>query len=154
MQTVSLLCGGKEIEDFWVQRLSFSCFVFVSLSSFSRRDPYDYPRAVSREPGPHSDAPNRLPIPQAATQPSSSQRVYPASPSAARQQQQRPALRQDVPPSPTVAYRGRQHNNPVGRPLEGYRQASPGRYTSPDRYGYSDDGQSEPRRKNPMIGAV
>lgn len=38
--------------------------------------------------------------------------------------------------------------------MEGYRQASPGRYTSPDRYGYSDDGQSEPRRKNPMIGAV
>lgn len=112
---------------------------------------------MSREPGPHSDAPNRLPMPQPATQPSSSQRVYAGSPSAARpqqQQQQRPALRQDVPPSPTAAYRGRQHNNPAGRPLEGYRQASPGRYGSPDRYGYSDDGQSEPRRKNPMIGAV
>ncbi|CAG06693.1 unnamed protein product [Tetraodon nigroviridis] len=93
------------------------------------RDPYDYPRPASREPGPHGDPP---------------------APSAARQQ--RPLLRQDVPPPSTTGFRGRQYQEPAGRPPEGSRQAGPGRYASPDRYGYSDDGQSDPRRKKPMIG--
>lgn len=125
-----------------------------------RRDPYDYPthsRPVPREPGPFPGqyngppASSRMPIPQSAAQPNS-QRYYPSSPSAGRQQ--RPPLKQDVPPFSTVAYRGQQYCDPSGQHLEGYRQASPGRYTSPDRYGYSDDKQSDSRRKNPMIGAV
>lgn len=117
-----------------------------------RRDPYDYPthsRPVPRElgpfPGQYNEPPasSRMPIPQSAAQPNS-QRYYTSSPSAGRQQ--RPPLKQDVPPFSTVGYRGRH--------MEGYRQAGPGHYTSPDRYGYSDGKQSDSRRKNPMIGAV
>lgn len=135
-------------------------FKFLRLFSPPRRDPYDYPthsRPVPRElgplPGQYSDPPasSRMPIPQPAGQPNN-QRYRPSSPSAGRQQ--RPPLRQDVPPTSTMGYRGRQYYEPAGRQLEGYRQASPGRYASPDRYAYSDDNQSDSRRKNPMIGAV
>ncbi|XP_056883337.1 par-3 family cell polarity regulator beta a isoform X3 [Takifugu flavidus] len=124
-----------------------------------RRDPYDYPthsRPVPRElgpfPGQYSDPPasSRMPIPQSAGQPNN-QRYRPSSPSVGRQ---RPPLRQDVPPTSTVGYRGRQYYEPAGRQLEEYGEASPGRYASPDRYAYSDDNQPDSRRKNPMIGAV
>lgn len=133
---------------------------FKTCFCFSRRDPYDYPthsRPVPRDAGPYPGRPrdppanSRVPIPQPAAQPNS-QRHQASSPGAGRQR--RPPLRQDVPPSPTLGYRGRQYYEAAGRQPEGYRQASPGRYTSPDRYGYGDDRQDEPRRKNPMIGAV
>lgn len=139
-----------------------------------RRDPYDYPthsRPVPRDSGPnhYQDAPGasnsgRLPIPQSSTQqPLNNPRYYPSSQAG---QQHRAALRQDVPPSPSAGQRGRQYYDTVGR-RDGYRQASPGRYTSPernpavrerynspDRYRYGDERQPDPRRKNPMIGAV
>uniref|UniRef100_A0A3Q2V5A9 Par-3 family cell polarity regulator beta n=1 Tax=Haplochromis burtoni TaxID=8153 RepID=A0A3Q2V5A9_HAPBU len=139
-----------------------------------RRDPYDYPthsRPVPRDSGPnhYQDAPGasnsgRLPIPQLSTQqPLNNPRYHPSSQAG---QQHRAALRQDVPPSPSAGQRGRQYYDTVGR-RDGYRQASPGRYTSPernpavkerynspDRYRYGDERQPDPRRKNPMIGAV
>ena len=76
-------------------------------------------------------------------------------------------MRQDVPPSPTAGRRGRQYYEAAGGRVDAYRQASPGRYTSPERrpatreryasperYDYGDERQPDPRRKNPMIGAV
>nr|XP_046238209.1 par-3 family cell polarity regulator beta a isoform X2 [Scatophagus argus] len=132
-----------------------------------RRDPYDYPthsRPVPREPAPYSghfhdppvsSHPGRVPLPQAGAQShqalSSNQRYYP-SPSTG--QPNRAPLRQDIPPSPTAGRRGRQYYETTGGRLDGYRQASPGRYTSPERYNYGDETQPDPRRKNPMIGAV
>ncbi|XP_070786527.1 par-3 family cell polarity regulator beta a [Enoplosus armatus] len=126
-----------------------------------RRDPYDYPthsKTVPREPAPylghyHEPAP-------------SNQRYYPSSPRAG--QQHRAAVRQDVPPSPGAGRRGRHYYEAIGGRGDGYRQASPGRYTSPERYpvvtrerytsperyDYGDERQPDPRRKNPMIGAV
>ncbi|XP_024150100.1 par-3 family cell polarity regulator beta a [Oryzias melastigma] len=92
-----------------------------------RRDPYDYPthsRPVARDPGPYA--------PQ--------QRYHPPA------QQQRPQLRQDVPPSPTGGRRGRYYNDPARGRADGYRQASPGRY--------DEDRQPDPRRKNAMIAPV
>ncbi|XP_030011302.1 par-3 family cell polarity regulator beta a isoform X1 [Sphaeramia orbicularis] len=129
-----------------------------------RRDPYDYPssRPAPRDPGYYHDPPSsshsgRLPLPQ------SQERYYPSSPRSGHQH--RAATRQDVPPSPSTPQRGRHHYEAVRG--DGYRQASPGRYTSPDRYqgnkeryaspdryGYADERQPDPRRKNPMIGAV
>nr|XP_057906725.1 par-3 family cell polarity regulator beta a isoform X2 [Doryrhamphus excisus] len=104
----------------------------------NRRDPYDYP-SHSRSAHHYQDV-------------SSNQRHYPASPHTG--QQYRAATRQNIPSSPTVGHRGRQYNEAVGTRGDGYRDASPGRYTSPDRYGYADERQPDPRRKNPMIGAV
>ncbi|XP_035533945.1 par-3 family cell polarity regulator beta a [Morone saxatilis] len=137
-----------------------------------RRDPYDYPthsRSVPREPAPYSyhdppasSHPGRMPLPQAGTQPHqagtqphqapSNQRYYPSSPHAG--QQQRAPVRQDLPPSPTAGRRGRHYYEAVGGRGDGYQQANPGRYTSPERYDYGDDRQPDPRRKNPLIGAV
>ncbi|XP_060888365.1 par-3 family cell polarity regulator beta a isoform X2 [Labrus mixtus] len=127
-----------------------------------RRDPYDYPthsRPVPREPAPQYQDPNvssRVPPHQVQN----NQRYYPSSPLPG--QQHRAAVRQDVPPSPSDGRRGRQYYEAVGGRGDGYRQASPGRYispernrdTSPERYGYGDERQPDPRRKNPMIGAV
>ncbi|CAK6962492.1 par-3 family cell polarity regulator beta a [Scomber scombrus] len=140
----------------------------------SRRDPYDYPthsRTAPREPipypGPYHDQPvsshsGRVPPPQ---QTSNKPGYYPSSPHAG--QQHRAALRQDVPPSPNTGHRGRQYYEAGGGRVDAYRQASPGRYisperypdareryTSPQRYGYEDERQPNRRRKNPMIGAV
>ncbi|XP_014904392.1 partitioning defective 3 homolog B-like isoform X2 [Poecilia latipinna] len=138
-----------------------------------RRDPYDYPThsRAHREPipypGHYQDPPGpsnsgRLPLPQSSNQSQqapANQRYYPSA------QPHRAALRQDVPPSPTDGRRGRQYYEPAAGRGDGYRQASPGRYTSPDRHpkarqryaspdGYRDERQPEPRRKDPMIGAV
>ncbi|CAJ1086915.1 partitioning defective 3 homolog B-like isoform X3 [Xyrichtys novacula] len=116
-----------------------------------RRDPYDYP-THSRPAPQYQDVANRLPLPQQAP---NSTHYYPSS-----QQQHRAALRQDIPPSPAADRRGRQYYEAAGGRGGGggggdrYRQASPGRYISPDRYGYGDERQPDPRRKNPMIGAV
>ncbi|XP_030266169.1 par-3 family cell polarity regulator beta a isoform X1 [Sparus aurata] len=142
-----------------------------------RRDPYDYPtqsRHVPREPAPHPghyyDPPvsSRMPLPQAGAQSHqapSNQRYHPSSPHVG--QQHRALKRQDVPPSPTAGRRGRQYYEAAGGRVDAYRQASPGRYTSPERhpatrerytsperYEYGDERQPDPRRKNPMIGAV
>ncbi|XP_056157071.1 par-3 family cell polarity regulator beta a [Lampris incognitus] len=144
-----------------------------------RANPYDYPRAMAREPAPYPGnypgheppAPGRPPIPYPG---SSSQQVpldpryYPSSPRPPGQEQQhRAALRQDMPPSPTAAHRGRPRYETTGRRRDGHRQASPGRYTSPERYpvgtqryaspehfNYRDERRPDPRQKNPMIGAV
>lgn len=141
-----------------------------------RRDPYDYPthsKPVPREPAsyptqyqdpPVSSNSGRLPLPQSSSQSQpalSNQRHYPSA------QQHRAALRQDVPPSPTAGRRGRQYYEPTAGRGDGYRQASPGRYASPDRYPaarqryaspdgyrYTEERRPEPRRKDPMIGAV
>ncbi|XP_044201364.1 par-3 family cell polarity regulator beta a isoform X3 [Thunnus albacares] len=141
----------------------------------SRRDPYDYPshsRTAPREPAPYpghyhdqpvSSHPGRVPLPQPA---SGNPRYYHTSPH--QGQRHRAAVRQDVPPSPSAGQRGRHYYEAVGGRGDGYRQASPGRYTSPvrypdakeryaspERYGYGDERQPERgRRKNPMIGAV
>lgn len=137
--------------------------------SFSfRRDPYDYPthsRPTPREPAPY---PGRAPLPQPggqSHQASGNQRYYPSSPRAG--QQHRAAVRQDVPPSPSTGRRGRHYYEAAGGRVDEYRHASPGRYTSPERYpgtrerytsperhDYKDERQPDPRRKNPMIGAV
>ncbi|XP_033834169.2 partitioning defective 3 homolog B-like [Periophthalmus magnuspinnatus] len=103
-----------------------------------RRDPYDYPRPISNDPGYYD--PNvtreRLPLPQSSHQPGpSSNQRYPSSPHQNR-----------------IDQRGRQQQyEPAKR--DGYRQASPGRYID-DRYEYADRRQPDPRRKNPVIGAV
>lgn len=134
-----------------------------------RRDPYDYPTHSRSGPNHYHDAPGaghtgRLPDTQLSPQsqqPLSNPRYYPSSQTG---QQHRAALRQDVPPSPTMGHRGRQYYDSGGR-RDGYRQASPGRYTSPERYPadreryntpdrYGDERQPDPRRKNPAIGAV
>ena len=72
-------------------------------------------------------------------------------------------MRQDVAPSPKPHRRDHLYET-VGK--AGYRQASPGRYTSPERhgnqeryaspepYGYREGRQRDPRQKNPMVGAV
>ncbi|KAM7365331.1 hypothetical protein PAMP_016266 [Pampus punctatissimus] len=131
-----------------------------------RRDPYDYSahsRTAPREPIPYpglSSHPGRVPLPQPS---SGNPRHYATAPHPG--QQHRAAARQDVPPSPNPGYRGR-HYEAVGGRGDGYQPASPGRYTnperypnarerytSPERYGY-DERQPDPRRKNPMIGAV
>nr|XP_033471997.1 par-3 family cell polarity regulator beta a isoform X1 [Epinephelus lanceolatus] len=145
-----------------------------------RRDPYDYPthsRPVPREPAPYpghyhdppaSSRPGHVQPPQTGAQSyqaPSNQRYHPSSPGAG--QQHRAAARQDVPPSPTAGRRGRHYYEAAGGRVDVYRQASPGRYTSPERYpdtreryasperyGYGDERQPDPRRKNPMIGAV
>ncbi|XP_068165619.1 par-3 family cell polarity regulator beta a isoform X2 [Antennarius striatus] len=117
-----------------------------------RRDPYDYPRPIPREPAPYPGHSGRVPLPQAGTQSHQAPPYYPSSPRAGHQQ--RGPVRQDVPPSPTAGRRGRHYYEAAGGRLEAYRQASPGRYTSPDRYGYREERQPDPRRKNPMIGAV
>ncbi|KAA8579846.1 hypothetical protein FQN60_006939 [Etheostoma spectabile] len=131
-----------------------------------RRDPYDYPthsRPVPREPAPFSghyhdppasSQPGHVQPPQTGPQSHqapSNPRYYPSSPQAG-QQQHRAALRQDIPPSPTSGRRVRHTHEAVGGRGDGYRQHSPGRYTSPERYG--DGRQPDPRRKNPLIDAV
>ncbi|KAM7375106.1 hypothetical protein PAMA_014271 [Pampus argenteus] len=126
-----------------------------------RRDPYDYSthsRTAPREPMPYpglSSHPGRVPLPQPS---SGNPRHYATAPHAG--QHHRAAARQDVPPSPNPGYRER-HYETVGGRGDGYQPASPGRYpnareryTSPERYGYGDERQPDPRRKNPMIGAV
>ncbi|XP_059184214.1 par-3 family cell polarity regulator beta a [Centropristis striata] len=120
-----------------------------------RRDPYDYPthsRPVPREPAPYQGPSGRAPPPQTGHQAPSNQRYHPSSPRTG--QPHRAAVRQDVPPSPAAGRRGRHYYEAAGGRVDNYRQASPGRYTSPDRYGYGDDREPDPRRKNPLIGAV
>ncbi|KAM4602177.1 par-3 family cell polarity regulator beta a [Polymixia lowei] len=133
-----------------------------------RADPYDYPansQPQPREPAPYPGsypthdppAPGRLAIPQSQQVPAD-RRHHPASPRPGKQQQQqqqqhRAALRQDVPPSPAAGRRAPHYETAAGRG-GGYGQASPGRYTSPERYNYRDGRQADPRQKNPMIGAV
>ncbi|XP_034533767.1 partitioning defective 3 homolog B-like isoform X2 [Notolabrus celidotus] len=121
-----------------------------------RRDPYDYP--THSRPAPlYQEVSSRVPqqVPNNA-------RYNPSSPLPG-QQQYRAAVRQDIPPSPSAGRRGRQYYEAVGGRggADGYRQPSPGRYISPDRnrgnspdFGYADERQPDPRRKNPMIGAV
>ncbi|XP_074520863.1 partitioning defective 3 homolog B-like isoform X3 [Halichoeres trimaculatus] len=134
-------------------------------STQPRRDPYDYP-THSRPAPQYQDVSSRLPLPQSGTQPLNT-RYYQSSPLPGQQQQQqqhRAAVRQDVPPSPAADRRGRQYYEAAGGRGggDGYRQPSPGRYispernriASPERYGYGDERQPDPRRKNPMIGAV
>ncbi|XP_008280131.1 partitioning defective 3 homolog B-like [Stegastes partitus] len=137
-----------------------------------RRDPYDYPthsRPVPRDPATYpssyhdpSSHPGRVPLPHSQQAPTNP-RYYPSSPHAG--QQHRAALRQDVPPSPGVGRKGRQRHEAARTHGDGYRQPSPGRYaspdrfpraryTSPDRYHYEDGRQPDPRRKSPAIGAV
>ncbi len=151
----SLLKVSHSPQTFWFLT-NKSCFSF-------RRDPYDYPthsRPAPREPvpypGPYHDPnvsshPGRVPLPMAGAQHNrapNNPRSYPSSPRGG--QQHRGPLRQDVPPSPTAGRRG-------GRP---YYEATGGRgdprerYASPERYDYRDGRQPDPRRKNPMIGAV
>ncbi|KAK2856840.1 hypothetical protein Q5P01_005575 [Channa striata] len=132
-----------------------------------RRDPYDYPsyaRPVLREaaqyPSHYQDPPvsshlGGLPVLQPGSQSQqapSNMRYYNSAPRAGKPHQA--AVRQDVPPSPSIGRRGRQYYEAAGGRGDGYRHASPGRYTSPDRYGYDDERQPNPRRKNPVIGAV
>ncbi|KAL6115435.1 pard3b [Pungitius sinensis] len=111
-----------------------------------RRDPYDYPthsRPTAREPpypGLHPDPP------------ASNQRYLP--PSFGAGQQHRGAVRQDVPPSPDPDRGGRHYYEAAGGRVDAHRQASQGRYTSPERYDRGDERQPDPRRKNPLIGAV
>ncbi|XP_029928977.1 par-3 family cell polarity regulator beta a [Myripristis murdjan] len=147
-----------------------------------RRDPYDYPthsRPMPRDPSPYQP-PTDAPAPgrQSQQQAPKDARYYPPSPRTG--QQHRAPLRQDVPPSPTQTRRGRHHYDTAGRQGHGNRQASPGRYvsperyevvpgryvsperyrvgrehyTSPERYGYGERRQPDPRQKNPVIGAV
>ncbi|XP_022624091.1 partitioning defective 3 homolog B-like [Seriola dumerili] len=137
-----------------------------------RRDPYDYPthsRPMPRESAPYpihyqdpliSSHPGRVPLPQSGThsqQASSNPRYYPSSPHMG--QQHRTMVRQDVPPSPTAGHRGRHYYEAAGGRAGRYtsleRQPVGGeRYTSPERYAYRDERQPDPRRKNPVIGAV
>ncbi|XP_034720606.1 par-3 family cell polarity regulator beta a isoform X2 [Etheostoma cragini] len=134
-------------------------------STQPRRDPYDYPthsRPVPREPAPYSghyhdppasNQPGHVQLPQTGPQSHqtpSNPRYYPSSPQAGPQH--RAALRQDIPPSPTSGRRMRHTYEAVGGRGDGYRQRSPGRYTSPERY--RDERQPDPRRKNPLIDAV
>ncbi|KAM3857155.1 par-3 family cell polarity regulator beta a [Diretmus argenteus] len=155
-------------------------------ATYPRRDPYDYPthsRPAPREPAPYpgnypgtyplhdppaSSQSGRLPLPQSGSQSQLAPvdpRYYPSSPRAG--QQHRAPLRQDIPPSAPPARRGRPQYDTVGGRGDGYRQASPGRYTSPERYplsgeryasperyGYGDGSQPDPRQKNPLIRAV
>ncbi|XP_026217952.1 par-3 family cell polarity regulator beta a [Anabas testudineus] len=132
----------------------------------TRRDPYDYPthsRPMPRDAAPYpihdhdppvSSHPGRM-TQQTGTQPRqepSNPRYYHTAPRS--RQQHQAAARQDIPPSPAMGRRGRQYYEVTGGRAEGYRQASPGRYTSPERYDYRDERQPDPRRKNPVIGAV
>lgn len=110
-----------------------------------RRDPYDYPthsRPMPREAAPYTSHDPR--VQQSGTQSQQiNPRYYHTAPRS--RQQHQAAARQDMPPSPAQGRRGQ---------ADRYRQASPGRYGSPDRYNYGDERQPDPRRKNPMIGAV
>ncbi|XP_061654790.1 par-3 family cell polarity regulator beta a isoform X3 [Phyllopteryx taeniolatus] len=115
----------------------------------TRRDPHDYPihsRFGQGEPVHNQDhyRDKRQSVAQSAT---SNLHHYRSSPHAG--QQYRVAMGQDGLPSPTTGRKERHYYESVGS-----RGASPGRYASPDRYGYRDERQSDPRRKNPMIGAV
>ncbi|XP_070291573.1 partitioning defective 3 homolog B-like [Salvelinus sp. IW2-2015] len=85
-------------------------------------------------------------LPRATSPPGPPQvdpRYYPFSPHRADQH--------DVPPTPGTRL---PRYETVGR--GGYRDASPGRFASPERYGggYRDSRQPDPRQKNSMIGAV
>ncbi|XP_067349670.1 par-3 family cell polarity regulator beta a isoform X2 [Channa argus] len=126
------------------------------------RDPYDYPthpRPMAREPPlypshyqdpPVSSHPGRLPVPQPANQSQQAPRnvhYYHSAPRAGKPHQA--AVRQDVPPSPSIGRKGRQHYEAAEGRGDGYPS-----YTSPDCYGYDDERQPGPRRKNPVIGAV
>ncbi|XP_019734038.1 par-3 family cell polarity regulator beta a isoform X2 [Hippocampus comes] len=120
----------------------------------ARRDPYDYPshsRSAHREPVHYQDRyrDKSLSVHQPA---SSNQRHYTSSPHAGHQY--RAVTGQDALPSPATGRKERHYYEAVGNGGDGYRQGSPGRYASPDRYGYPEDRQPDPRRKNPMIGAV
>ncbi|XP_077954256.1 par-3 family cell polarity regulator beta a isoform X3 [Gasterosteus aculeatus] len=100
-----------------------------------RRDPYDYPthsRPTAREP-PYPD---------------SNQRYHP--PSSGAGLQHRAAVRQDVPPSPNPDRGGRPYYEAAGGRVDTHRQAGQG----PERYERGDERQPDPRRKNPLIGAV
>ncbi|XP_028985382.1 par-3 family cell polarity regulator beta a isoform X2 [Betta splendens] len=124
--------------------------VDLKFSTQPRRDPYDYPthsRPVLRDAALHPSQHQHQHQPGPGNE-----RYYHSAPRS--RQQHQAAGRQDVPPSPAAGRRGRQPQEAGGRRGDGYRQASPGRYTSPDRYGYEDDRKADPRRKNPVIGAV
>uniref|UniRef100_A0A3B4XJV2 Partitioning defective 3 homolog B-like n=1 Tax=Seriola lalandi dorsalis TaxID=1841481 RepID=A0A3B4XJV2_SERLL len=117
-------------------------------------DPYDYPthsRPMPRESAPYpihyqdpliSSHPGRVQSGTHSQQASSNPRYYPSSPHMGLQH--RTMVRQDVPPSPPAGHRGRHY----------YEAAGGRRYTSPERYAYRDERQPNPRRKNPVIGAV
>ncbi|XP_063734111.1 par-3 family cell polarity regulator beta a [Eleginops maclovinus] len=110
-----------------------------------RRDPYDYPthsRPVPRDPAPY----------QGRVQAPNNQRYYPSSPRA--DQQHRAAVRQDVLPPPNAGQRGRHYYEAAGGRVDGYRQASPGRYASPERHPDTGERYGDDRQKNPLIGAV
>ncbi|XP_056309834.1 LOW QUALITY PROTEIN: par-3 family cell polarity regulator beta a [Danio aesculapii] len=101
----------------------------------NQRDPVHYPNPIYDNP-PRSP---RLPVPKPTETPGA---YYPSSPA-----QQRPPLRQDVPLS----------SNQGAREPPRYEALNQGNYrtASPDRYSpYADEQYQDPRRKNPMIGAV
>lgn len=101
----------------------------------NQRDPVLYPNPIYDNP-PRSP---RLPVPKPTETPGAH---YPSSPA-----KQRPPMRQDVPPS----------SNPGAREPPRYEALNQGNYrtASPDRYSpYTDEQYQDPRRKNPMIGAV
>ncbi|XP_037618308.1 LOW QUALITY PROTEIN: par-3 family cell polarity regulator beta a [Sebastes umbrosus] len=132
-----------------------------------RRDPYDYPthsRAAPREAAPY---PGYYNDPSAPSHPSRVQQSHqaPSNPRHNPSSQHHASARQDMPPSPTAGRRGRNYYEAAGGRVDAYRNASPGRYTSPERHPdarerytsperYGDVRQPDPRRKNPMIGAV
>ncbi|XP_041711601.2 partitioning defective 3 homolog B isoform X2 [Coregonus clupeaformis] len=120
-----------------------------------RADPKDYPIQSRTAPGypgrdnyypPREAQPHPSSLPRAISPPQVDPRYYPSLP-----HQHRAAHRQDVPP--TTGTRNPRYET-VGR--GGYRDASPGRFASPDRSGggYRDGRQPDPRQKNAMIGAV
>lgn len=121
---------------------------YPTLSRPTQKEPASYPRHYHDPPDYSSST--RVPQPQSQQAPSNVL-YYPSAPRAGQQHQA--AVRQDVPPSPTAGHRGRPYHEAVGGRGNGYRQASPGRYTSPERYP-TGERQPDPRRKNPMIGAV
>ena len=131
--------------------------LYIFIYFFFRRDPNDYQthsRPAAREPVPypghHHNPPasahaGRVPPPQAGAQPHNPRHYQPAG---AGQQRQRAPLRKDVPPSPGAARRGRHYYEAAGGRVDLHRQASP------ERSAYGDQRPPDPRRKNPMMGAV
>eukprot|EP00063_Salmo_salar_P031937 XP_014006772.1 PREDICTED: partitioning defective 3 homolog B isoform X1 [Salmo salar] len=121
-----------------------------------RTDPNDYPTQSRTAPG-YPGRDNYYPPREAQPRPSSLPRVTSSAgppqvdPRYYQTSPHRAAQRQDVTPTPGT--RAPRYET-VGR--GGYRDASPGRFASPERHGdgYRDGRQPDPRQKNSMIGAV
>uniref|UniRef100_A0A8C9S5Y9 Par-3 family cell polarity regulator beta b n=1 Tax=Scleropages formosus TaxID=113540 RepID=A0A8C9S5Y9_SCLFO len=127
---------------------------YASLPRRGLADPSDYPlplRTGHREPANYSS-------PQPSVPGYGPQDHYPRGPEHrgidsrqpdpgfyAPPPQTRGPFRQDVPPSPTLPLRAPRYDT-VNR--SGYRTGSP------ERYGYMEEPQGDPRQKNPMTAAV